>query len=236
MATKKQIEANKMNGLKSTGPKDTSITKYNATKHALLSKSTPLDNHFLKEDQEEYNNLLQELINDHKPRDRGELSLVEEFCLVIWKKKRIEEMNNAEFTKQAKVISHRMNKQEDFDQFKLNQDIFNQTVGNLSKVIEKMKETKEPEEEIEKIEILIEAKENVLQSDILTNIKSKLVPDKFLDDSFQKYISFLDRKYFQLYDRLREVKTREKNFRNPILIRSENTYFQKQSQFEENES
>ena len=41
--SKKQLEANKGNAQKSTGPKDTSLSRLNAVKHRILSKEVLLD-------------------------------------------------------------------------------------------------------------------------------------------------------------------------------------------------
>ncbi len=41
--TRKKIEANRHNAKKSTGPKNTSLTRYNALKHGILSKEILLD-------------------------------------------------------------------------------------------------------------------------------------------------------------------------------------------------
>jgi hypothetical protein len=62
MATKRQIEANRRNSDKSTGPGDTTKTKHNATKHSLYSAGiTNLDK------AEGFEELLASLVAEHNP-------------------------------------------------------------------------------------------------------------------------------------------------------------------------
>jgi hypothetical protein len=77
MATSdRRIAANRANGQKSHGPTDTTSTRYNATKHGLLSAGiTELDN------AEGYQTTLRELIRELNPVGVREMFLVESMAV-----------------------------------------------------------------------------------------------------------------------------------------------------------
>src|SRR5271169_4350468 len=77
MATSdRKIAANRANGQKSQGPTDTTSTRYNATKHGLLSAGiTELDN------AEGYQTTLRELIRELNPVGVREMFLVESMAV-----------------------------------------------------------------------------------------------------------------------------------------------------------
>jgi hypothetical protein len=81
----KKIAANRLNGPKSQGPRDTTSTRFNAIKHGLLSAGvTELD------DAEGYRTMLRELIEEKKPVGPIEMFLVEAAALdmVKWRRAR----------------------------------------------------------------------------------------------------------------------------------------------------
>ena len=74
--SKKKIVANKINGQKSRGPKDTSSTRFNAQKHGLLAAGiTELD------DAESYRAILEDLRKEKDPVGIIEKMLVESIAL-----------------------------------------------------------------------------------------------------------------------------------------------------------
>ncbi len=84
-SSQKKIDANHLNGQKSHGPNDTSSTRYNATKHGLLTHGvTPLD------DAEGYQTLLRDLIKEEAPVGPTEIFLVEAAALDMtrWRRAR----------------------------------------------------------------------------------------------------------------------------------------------------
>ena len=91
MASKRQIKANRTNSRKSTGPKDTSTSKWNAVRHGLLSQAlTELD------DEDMYAQVLRDLTNRIAPEGRTEECLIRNAALdlVGWKRA---QMIEAEF-------------------------------------------------------------------------------------------------------------------------------------------
>jgi hypothetical protein len=225
MVSKKQLEANKNNALKSTGPINTTKTRFNATKHGLLSKEVIYDNPLLKENKKEYFEFVQEMINDYQPETKAQLILIEEFCNVCWKKKRFELMNNAIFSKDTKRRIEHLHNKEKFDRYKLEEDLINQPIENLQKLISKMKEENEEDiQTLEFIEILLEVKIKVLDDEVENEKKSNLISYKTLEDNFQKYLNNLDRRFLVLYKRLEEMRFRRPNLNNSVLIQSEKTF------------
>lgn len=84
MTTEAQIEANKQNAQLSTGPKNSENTKFNAVKHGLCSKKFMTDG-----DKEEFNIILQDLIDDLNPQSIIELRIVETMALWLWERQRV---------------------------------------------------------------------------------------------------------------------------------------------------
>jgi len=88
MASTKQIEANRKNALKSTGPrtnKGKAVTKFNAVTHGLQAKHVVLP----EEDPDEFERLLDELIQEIEPRGAREYRLVENIAVGMWRLRRV---------------------------------------------------------------------------------------------------------------------------------------------------
>ena len=64
---------------------DYGISRLNATKHGILSKHTVLP----WEDEEEYQNLFSEVVEEYAPKGPTEMHLVEELAGIIWRKRRL---------------------------------------------------------------------------------------------------------------------------------------------------
>ena len=84
MATKKQLIANRKNAKKSTGPKDTSLTRLNALKHGILSEEVLLEGEKRRDLEELGKRLRQELA----PQGELEIILVDRIISSIWRLKR----------------------------------------------------------------------------------------------------------------------------------------------------
>lgn len=79
-----KAETNQLNSQKSTGPKDTTSTRYNALKHGLLSEGiTELDN------VEDFKKLLHDLEEEHRPLGAVETFLVRRLALSTVRLRRI---------------------------------------------------------------------------------------------------------------------------------------------------
>ena len=99
MATRKQIQANRKNARKSTGPKSAggkALSSRNALKHGVLSQRAVADH----EDRDAYEALLAQLIEEHAPESSLECTLVERLSILIWREKRLAEAE-AERLKQS---------------------------------------------------------------------------------------------------------------------------------------
>lgn len=84
MATKKKLIANRRNAKKSTGPKDTSLTRLNALKHGILSKEVLHEGEKKKDLEDLGKRLRQELA----PQGELEIILVDRMISSIWRLKR----------------------------------------------------------------------------------------------------------------------------------------------------
>lgn len=104
MTTQKQIDANRKNAQKSTGPKSNAgktASSRNALKLGVLSQNALADH----EDSEAYSALLEQLINELGPESALECTQVERLSILIWREKRIAEAE-AELMQQSLDIAH----------------------------------------------------------------------------------------------------------------------------------
>jgi hypothetical protein len=88
MTSEKQIEANRRNALKSTGPKtDEGKTKssMNALRHGLTAAQAVLPH----EDEDDYENLREGMLESYAPADAAELAIVEELANAYWRLMRL---------------------------------------------------------------------------------------------------------------------------------------------------
>lgn len=82
--SKKKTEANRKNALKSTGPKDTSLTRLNALKHGILSKELILEG----EDEKALQQLGKRLRTELAPQTELENIFVDRIVSSTWRLRR----------------------------------------------------------------------------------------------------------------------------------------------------
>jgi hypothetical protein len=85
--SEKKLRANRDSAKKSTGPKNTSLTKYNATKHALAAAGVSRLDYAAG-----YNKILGDLIEEKQPLGVIELCLVESIALDVIRIRRARQM------------------------------------------------------------------------------------------------------------------------------------------------
>jgi hypothetical protein len=88
MATQKQIDANRRNALRSTGPKTPAgktISSRNALKHGLRARAALLPG----EDKQAFERLFNAFRAEHRPAGRFEEVLVEQMAVAYWKLSRL---------------------------------------------------------------------------------------------------------------------------------------------------
>jgi hypothetical protein len=104
MASEKQISANQANSKRSSGPRThqgKARASRNALKHGVLSKSLVV----FSEEQQEFDDLLTNLIEAHDPFNQSEMMLVEKMAIALWKQKRLITAESAQITHQQ-INSH----------------------------------------------------------------------------------------------------------------------------------
>ena len=104
MAKKKQEQtiaavSETVDALEANGNYDT--VKYNAVTHGILSRHTVLPH----ESRDEYDDLLQLLMQEHQPQAMTEAHLVEELAGIIWRKQRILQAEGARINQGMKTTS-----------------------------------------------------------------------------------------------------------------------------------
>jgi hypothetical protein len=80
--TEKAIAANQINGPKSNGPNDPIPANQHALKHGLASKYLAFQN---EEEQQEFDALLNELVDEYQPVGRTGVELVNKVAVDFWK-------------------------------------------------------------------------------------------------------------------------------------------------------
>lgn len=88
MSSEAQIQANRLNALRSTGPKDASKTRFNSLKHGLLAKNLLIDKEDGQENAKEFYACLAALRNDLQPEGTIQEILVERIAQSYWRLKR----------------------------------------------------------------------------------------------------------------------------------------------------
>jgi len=107
----KQLEANRRNALKSTGPKTAegkAQSSLNALKHGVLSKSVVVSGHFYTEDPLDFVTLQIELEQNLRPEGRVEQLLVERIATCAWRLRRVLKAENGEIrlSTDAGIVAH----------------------------------------------------------------------------------------------------------------------------------
>src|SRR5260370_15144548 len=100
MATLKQIEANRLNALKSTGPKTPdgkAAVKLNALRHGLRARTVVLPG----ENSDDFHQLCDGLETEWNPESRTEQFYVEQMTISQWKLTRIELAEKSIVTQEA---------------------------------------------------------------------------------------------------------------------------------------
>lgn len=102
MATEKRIASNRKSALESAGPKTPegkAVSKMNAFKHGIYSKELILDISFVREDPEEFQQLVDSLVGDLRPQGTMETILAEKIAVSLWRIKRIYRAEIGHFNK-----------------------------------------------------------------------------------------------------------------------------------------
>jgi hypothetical protein len=84
MSTQQQIEANRLNALKSTGPKSDegkAKSSMNALRHGLTAEQAVLPH----ENEDDYEKLREGMLESYAPADAAELAIVEELVNANWR-------------------------------------------------------------------------------------------------------------------------------------------------------
>ena len=97
MTSELKVKANRANALKSTGPRDTALSRFNALKHGLTAKQLVVMTY---ENAEDYETLLEELRKDFQPATAVEAILIEQMAMSLWRRQRIIRAERAEIDEQ----------------------------------------------------------------------------------------------------------------------------------------
>lgn len=110
--SKKQIAANKKNAQKSTGPKSDNgktISSKNAVKHGLYSGELLLKSPYYNENPEEYQALVDSLIEEFQPETMLQHYLVYKIANALWRSRRVIIAEAAQVNNQLSHIKNSLN-------------------------------------------------------------------------------------------------------------------------------
>ena len=98
--TAAKLAANRTNAQRSTGPQDTSRSRFNGVQHGLTSRQTVIPG----ESQEDYDEFHRELLADLKPKSATENLLAERIVAAAWRLQRFQRIEAAFFTDRIKAF------------------------------------------------------------------------------------------------------------------------------------
>ncbi|MCP5110990.1 MAG: hypothetical protein GY953_09165 [bacterium] len=127
MATKKQIDANRRNAKKSTGPRTPEGKRrvsQNAIKHGLCASQVVIPG----EDEAEFERLRDGFVETLEPRDEVELALVRQMVTAEWRLRRIDRVESA-------TIKHLLRQRKDIESCRKPEDRTPGDDGDLAKVV-----------------------------------------------------------------------------------------------------
>ena len=101
MISERKLGANRRNAKRSTGPKNTTRSRYNAQKHGLLSKAAIIEDGDAKEDPREQEDLLEALWADLAPEGAMEELLVDRIANCYWRLRRAQRAEVGEIRRVA---------------------------------------------------------------------------------------------------------------------------------------
>ena len=104
MATQSQIDANRRNALKSTGPKTPegrAAVRLNSLTHGLTAKTLVLPG----ESEEDFNALSDSLAAEHDPATPTEQALVTQLAVATWRLRRLYHQEAAFYTKKLQFLT-----------------------------------------------------------------------------------------------------------------------------------
>jgi hypothetical protein len=122
------IGANRSNAKKSTGPRNTTTVKQNATRHGLLAKTLRFQD---DNEKNEFDTLVRELEEEQQAAGQIERALIEEAALCLWKLRSANECEIQELANRREASKAMMKSlAESYDDEKLN--LFNRWDGSAS--------------------------------------------------------------------------------------------------------
>lgn len=175
--SKVRILANRKNALKSTGPKDTSLTRFNALKHGLTANKivvTPM------EDPAEYEALVEALLQDFHPQTATEGLLVQQVATCQWRRQRIIKAEGARIESKVFDAPLKFNRYENSEKDRLQSE--------LTGICFNPNRPKEIAEEVEYLKDTYERRREL-------HISKQLAPD--LDALMIRYDSTLERQFYR---------------------------------------
>jgi hypothetical protein len=89
MTSDRKRESNQENSRLSTGPRDTSQTRFNAVNHGILSSEVLIRNGLGKEDRNLFEAIRAQLIDDLQPVGEIEEFLIEKIVINMWRSRRL---------------------------------------------------------------------------------------------------------------------------------------------------
>jgi hypothetical protein len=158
MVSQKQLEANRRNALRSTGPKTAagkSVSRINAAKHGMLARQVVVHGRFHQESADEFKTICREYHQSLAPAGPLEEMLVGQIVTVVWRLRRVRiaETGEIAMNTDARWWSSRKTPWEQGNGSKWNplstsMSDFRRTAGGIGIVIEALEELRDAVEKV----------------------------------------------------------------------------------------
>jgi|SRR3989344_2685938 len=215
MASQEQIEANRTNSTLSTGPKDTSKTRLNATKFGIFSRELLLS----LESSKELAEIRKDFLNEYDPSTSTEHLLVDKIITCIWRLKRLRKAENAIIQQRILEVDGEVEEyleskyaEKFFPLFenKMGESIYQVPAIILRRWIKQFKEKGEPKtdekgfEMLKFCEVLLEDRRHERYEFQTLARKKELMPSNI--ENLLAYETTLERQLFRSIEMLRKLK------------------------------
>jgi hypothetical protein len=173
-----RVLANRRNALESTGPKDTSLTRFNALKHGLSAGVVVV---LPQEDPREYAAIVEALRHDFRPETATEEILIQQMASSLWRRQRLVGAERAEIEEKLVYAPGNFDGQE---KSRRESDFW----SRLNPIIPNPDSTAEAEQEQKVLRETVERRKQLFT-------ETRMVPE--LDALRIRYESHLERQYYR---------------------------------------
>lgn len=205
MTTQEQMNANRSNAERSTGPINTENTRFNAVKHGILSGKIIIHN---IENLQEYNGFLESFRKDLNPENIVQETIVEKIVIDFWRLQRLLRFERSKIRERLGSLNtfHRLYLDHDFKQ--AIQETYERTIKELESARNEQGAEKIRELEMRKLGLEDEVKKFRMAAsmNIEEEAESRMFPSSEVVDLLIRYENNLGRSIVRWLEVLEHLK------------------------------